>query len=185
MAVSKTGISINLLPSEYLSEEIKSAKFYKIQTIGVSIILITIFLASLTVALRILQSSNISAVQSRLNESEGKILALKDRQSSLVLLKNRISAISQNLGVVSKQNSMYILLEELIPKGVSITSQAIDKEGNAQVAGLVSDSDTLDSLIFALTSTERNQGKISKVSIESLSRGRDGFFRISLKINSI
>jgi len=184
MASEKLGISINLLPPEFLAQELKSAKFYKIQAIGVGIILIMIFLASMSVALRILQSATLSKIQIKLSDAEKKVLALSNRQASLVLLKNRLSTISQNMEEASKQSSMYSLLDKLIPQGVSITSLSIDKAGNAIVSALVPTSDTLDNMISALTSNESNQDKISQVSIESLSRGRDGIFRISLKISA-
>lgn len=178
----KNRILINLLPPEFMAEEIKSAKFYKIQTIGVGIILTMIFLSSLTVALRILQSSNISRIEEKLGEVEGKVLVLKDRQASLMLLKNRLTTISQNLGAVSKQNDMYTLLDRLIPQSVSITSLSVDKTGNAAIVALVPDSNTLDSLVINLYSKEKNEDKIGQVSVESLNRGRDGLFRVSLKV---
>ncbi len=53
-------IEINLLPLECRVEENKKARFYKIQAIGVVIILLLIFLSSITVALGVLQSQNLS-----------------------------------------------------------------------------------------------------------------------------
>lgn len=182
MPNAKIGISINLLPPEFMVEKLKNARFYKIQTIGVGIILVTIFLASLTVALRILQSSHIAQIQLKIDEAEGRVTALKDRQVSLVLLKNRLSTIGQNLGTPSKQNNMYTLLEKIIPRLVSVTSIAVDRSGNAAIIVLVPDSNILDNLITSLTSKDSNEGKIAQVSVESLNRGRDGVFRASLKI---
>lgn len=182
MASRRQNISINLLPPEFIAEEIKNAKFYKIQTIGVGIILTMIFLSSLTVALRILQSNYISKVEEKLGKVKGKVLGLKERQASLLLLKNRLTTISQNLGAASKQNDMYSLLDRLIPQSVSITSLSVDKAGNAAIVALVPDSNTLDSLVINLYSTQTNEDKIGQVSIESLNRGRDGLFRISLKV---
>ena len=49
-------IAINLLPIEFTEQEVKRAKFIKIQTIGVFVILLMVFLSSLSVALVILQS---------------------------------------------------------------------------------------------------------------------------------
>ena len=52
-------ISINLLPKEFTAEEIKQGKFYKIQAVGISVILLMVFLSVLTISLRIFQSSKI------------------------------------------------------------------------------------------------------------------------------
>ena len=56
-------IAINLLPYEFREQEIKRTKFYKLQSIGIGIIMLMVFLSSLTVALRVLQSQNISQIQ--------------------------------------------------------------------------------------------------------------------------
>ena len=49
-------VTINLLPLEFREQDLNNAKFYKVQIIGVAVVLLIIFLSSLTVALRILQS---------------------------------------------------------------------------------------------------------------------------------
>lgn len=178
-----TKISINLLPQEFTEAEVKRAKFYKIQAIGVSAILLVIFLSSLIVALRILQSSSIEQIQSRLSESEAKIQNLKDKQSQLLLLKDRLTAINLHFGTPSKQTSAFKLLDKLIPN-LSVSSFSIDKTGDAQITTLIQDTTDLENLITNLTSIENNEGKITSVAIESLTRGRDGFYRLSMKIKS-
>ncbi len=179
-----TKISINLLPQEFTQAEVKRAKFYKIQSIGVLAILLVIFLSSLTVALRILQSRSIEQIQSRLTQSEAKIVDLKDRQSQLLLLKDRLTAINLHIGTPSKQTSVFRLLDKLLPKSLSVSSFSVDKAGDAQITALVQDAVVLENLITNLTSIENNEGKIASVALESLSRGRDGFYRLSMKIKS-
>ncbi len=178
----KARISINLLPPEFLAEELKRTKFTKVQTIGVGIVLVMIFMASLTVALRILQSSSISQIQNKLGQIEEKVLNLKSRQASMVLLKNRLTTIDKYLGETSIQNSMYTLLDKLIPQSVSVTSLSLDKSGATTIIAGIPDVATLDTLMSNLLSSDRNEGKIKHVSIESLNRGKDGFYRLSLKI---
>lgn len=177
-------ISINLLPPEIVTKELKQANFYKIQFIGIAVILTMIFLASLTVALRILQSHNITEVQAKLAKAEQRVSDLKNTQASLFLLKNRLTVIDQYLGVPSKQSSIYKLIGELIPPPVAINAIAINKAEELTLLALVPDSSSLDDLINNLSVKENNEGKIKQVSIESLNRGRDGFYRISLKIKS-
>lgn len=178
----KARISINLLPPEFLAEELKRTKFIRVQTIGVGIILVMIFLASLTVALRILQSYSISQIRSKLDQVEEKVLSLKNRQASMVLLKNRLVTIDKYLGETSIQNNMYTLLDKLIPESVIVTSLSVDKGGNTTIIAGVSDSTTLDNLMSNLTLSDINEGKIKRVDIESLNRGRDGFYRLSFKV---
>lgn len=175
-------ISINLLPPEVTAQEVKKAKFYKIQFVGILVILAMVFLSSLTVALRILQSRNISAVQATVTEKEQKVSELKDTQASLLLLKNRLDVIGKYFGTSSQQSAMYKLQDKLIPASVVINAITVDKTGGVLLMVIAPDSESLDDLVNNLTTKETNEGKINQVSVETLNRGRDGFYRISLKI---
>lgn len=175
-------IAINLLPIEFTQAEVKRTKFIKIQTIGVLVILVMVFLSSLSVALRILQSQSIKSVQIQVSATEQKISDLKDRQVSLLLIKNRLAIINQYLGNSSKQVAMLILLDKLLPAGISINSTTIGKDGEISILALIPDSQTMDNMIDNLTDKTQNEGQISQVSLDSISRGKDGVYRVSLKI---
>lgn len=177
-------ISINLLPPEIIQQELKRTRFYKIQFIGIGIILVMFFLTSLTFALQILQSRNISIAQAKVTEGEQRIASLGDTQTSLYILKDRLTAISKYLGVPSKQSSLYKLIEKLVPASVQISDISINKSGDITFSALVPDSISLDDLVNSLIDQEDNEGKLGQVSIESLSRGRDGAYRMSLQIGS-
>ncbi len=177
-------ISINLLPIEIRVQELKRAKFYKIQVIGVVSILIMIFLTSLTVALRILQSRNISVYQVKFANAQQRVSDLKSTQASLIVLKDRLSVIDQYYGVSSKQSSMYQLIDRLVSPPVVTNSISVDQTGIVTLTLSAPDAESLDQSISNLASDEYNGGNISKVSLESLSRGRDGLFRVGLKITS-
>lgn len=175
-------ISINLLPSEDIAKEIKRVRFYKIQFAGIIIILFMIFLTSLTVALRILQNRYIAPYQSKVTAAEQQVSDLKKTQVSLMLLKDRLKIIDQYLGVSSKQVSMYQLIDSLIPQSAVISAISVDQSGGVTFVALIQDSNNLDELINNLTDKETNGNKISQVSVESLNRGREGFYRVSFKI---
>lgn len=175
-------ISINLLPPEIITKELKKANFYKIQLAGVVVILTMVFLSSLIVALRILQSRNITEAQAKLNQTQQTISGLKDTQAALFLLKDRLAVIYKYLGVSSDQSTMYKLINELIPANIVINAITVDRRGEVVLQTVVPDSASLDNLMNQLTINENNTGKISQVGLESLSRGRDGFYRVSLKI---
>lgn len=175
-------ITIDLLPEEFHAEELKGAKFYKVQTIGVSIILMMIFLTSLTIALRILQSVEISKIKVSLTQAEQKISDLKTNQASLILLKDRLTTINKFLGVPSKQTEMYNLITKLLPPAVSISSISVDRSGDVLILGTALDGESVDKLVNGLISSDSKQNNISQVSIDSLSRGKDGIYRISLKV---
>lgn len=173
-------ISINLLPIEFRAEEVKKAKFYKIQALGVVVILITIFFSSLTIALGILQSQSIKVAQTTVTQQESKVSDFKTTENSLFLLKNRLAAISQFEGKLSKQNETYQSLSQTLSAAVNITSLNIDRLGNALVVASLPDISMLDSSMDLLIDEE--QSKFKEVAIDSLSRGRDGVFRVSFKL---
>lgn len=177
-----TKISINLLPAEMLVEKTKNTNFYKIQFLGVSVILVLIFLTSLTLALQILQNRNITTAQAKLKDSEERASGLVDTQTSLFILKNRLNVIGQYLGISSKQSSIYALLNKLIPSQATINAISVDKSGSAIILALLSDRENLELLLNNLADKEKNEDKFSEVGIDSLNRGKDGIFRISLKI---
>lgn len=175
-------VSINLLPAEFTAEELKRTKFYKVQMIGIAAVLLMIFLSSLTVSLRILQSRSIQAVEDRVLGAEEKITDLKDKQASLIFLKNRLAILRQYLGTESKTVSLYQFLTNQIPKSASLNSISVDKEGNMLMLLHFQDIQEFDLLLAGLLDSEKNEGKIKAVSLDSLSRGRDGLFRVSLKV---
>lgn len=177
-------ITINLLPTEFTSERVKDARFIKIQAFGVAMILLIIFLSSLTIALRLLQSQRLKQVEGNLDGARQTVVSFQSRQVSLVALKDRLNGIHKYLGVSSPQAQMYNFLIEILPSSIAINSFTVDQSGNAAFSATVPDSALLDSLIMDLTNKEKNQGRIKEVSIDSLNRSREGVFRVGLKIKA-
>lgn len=177
-------ISINLLPVEFITAESKTANFYKVQAVGIAVILVMVFLASMMVALRILQSSSINQIKLRLSEEEQKVSNFKNKEASLVVLKNRLGVINQYLGVSSKQVEIYKLINQLLPSSIVLTSFSIDPSGGAVLVGIAQDSSSVDNFITSLLDKETSGGKINEVSVDSLNRGREAGYRISLKVKT-
>lgn len=175
-------ININLIPKEFTAEQIKRSKFIKVQAIGVSTILFMVFLASLVIALRILQSRNIQRVQSEVEQTQQVIEGFEGRQTSIFIIKDRLTTIGKYFGIPSQQADMYQLLEEILPPQFSVTSLSVDQKGSVSILGFLPDAGSLEDLVKALTSKDRNEDKISQISFENLSRGRDGLYRIGLKV---
>ncbi|MBI2020286.1 hypothetical protein HYS94_02590 [Candidatus Daviesbacteria bacterium] len=175
-------ININLLPQEFTFERSKKVRFFKIQALGVAILLFFIFLSSLTVALRILQSRNIDLVRTKLSAVEQRITSEIDKQGSVLLVKDRLNTINQFLGVSSEQASIYKLITSLIPAGVLVSNMSIDKNSDVTLQITVPDANSLDNLISSLLNTEKNEGKITKIDVENLSRAQGGIYRVGLKV---
>ncbi len=177
-------ISINLLPQEVRDQNLKNTKFLKIQTLGVFSILIMFFLASLTIALRIFQNNSIVQAKNEVAQSQQRVSGLKDTESSLYLLKNRLSTIGNYLGTSSNSTQAYYLISKLLPNSVTVSSLSIDKSSDILMILNVPNGEILDAVITNLTSKETNEDKISEVSIDNINRGKDGIYRLSLKVKA-
>lgn len=176
-------ISINLLPIEFRAEEVKRTKFYKIQIIGIAAILIFVFLSSLTVALRILQSQNIALAKNTVSKQEIRVEEFKGTQATLILLQNRLSAIKRYANNFSKQNETYQAVTESLPSSVLINSLNIDKDGSASFVAAIADVSSLEKLFSAILKSQEDD-QFTDASIDTLSMGRDGVFRLSIKLKA-
>lgn len=176
------GISINLLPTETTVLQQKSLKARKIKLLSVVSLLVLFFLASLTVTLRILQTQTISRLQVSAKASEEEISSLRDKESTLVLLKDRLDQIEKIKALPSKQKDIYMLVVGKL-FSANVSSVSIDNLGNLTLSTVASDTTALTNLLTILSNDE-NFEKIAEVSVDSLSRGRDSVYRMSLKITA-
>lgn len=175
-------VSINLLPPEIINKELKKTNFYKIELVGIVVILIFILLAFLTVALRFLQDRKIKQVQAKISQTKQRISDLKETQATLFLLKNKLTVIDKYFGIPSNQSLMYKLVDNLVPPDVAMNTIIVNKAGEVSLLALVPDALSLDNFIDNLTMKEKNEEKIKQVGIESLNRGRDQLYRINFTI---
>lgn len=176
------GISINLLPTENTLIQKKSLKAWRIKLFSIVFLLVMFFLSSLTITLRVLQAQTMTKLQISAQASEEEISNLRDRESTLVLLKDRLDQIEKIKALPSKQKDIYMLVVgKLFSANVSAIS--IDNMGNLILSTTASDTTDLTKLLASLNN-EENFEKIAEVGVDSLSRGRDGVYRMSLKIKA-
>lgn len=180
---SSEKISINLLPQEVVLNQVKQKKFYKIQTISVAVVLFFIFLTSTTFALRILTRQNATLAKEEFESAQNRVSQFSSKETQLTLLKKRLNMID-SLSKPSKQRAMFNLVISLIPESVIISSQQVDQSGNVVLTAIVSSTDDLEAVTDNLLDKEKNEDRISKVDLESLSRGREGVYRVNIKITA-
>ena len=174
-------MSINLRPIENTTDRLANQRRKFVQTISLITLLTLFFMASLVVTLRILQSQNLKNVTTQSLEQENKISSLRDRESTLVLLKDRLNLISKLTANPSKQKQIYDLIVNKIPPSVNVSSIILDGSSNLSLSASTADFHSLNTLFSAL-SEDQTFKEISGINVESLSRGKDGLFRISLKL---
>ena len=177
-------LTINLLPEEFITDQIKKAKFYRVQSFSIVCLLLVFFLSSLIVSLRILQSQRIKQIKGKISDIEQRIGGEGVKEGSLVTLKNRLTTINQYLGQPSQQSAVYQFLDKTIPPQVVINSLSVDKTGDVSLSLSIPDLVSLDGLISSLTNKEKEGNKISEVTIDTLSRSRDQIYKLTLKLKT-
>jgi len=178
-----TFISINLLPPEFTRRAIHEKRFLRIQFLGIAVLLSLVFLTSLLTSLRVLQHQNIAQAQTKLSDLEKQVLDLKGAEAKVTVLKNRLDTISRIKELPSKQLAVYGLIFSLLPQGAVLSSLTVDQNGvNLSLA--TADSSIIDSLIGTLSVSEKNRNLVDQVSIDNLTRSRDGIYRLTLIIKT-
>lgn len=173
--------SINLLPNEYAVTAKQQKKFSLVRTISILAILVLFLIGSVIVALRVIQTQNITTAKGNIQKLEGQITQFKDKEATLFVLKNRLSNISRVLALPSKQLEMYKYAQENLPGEITITSITSDRSGSLGLSAMVPDTNTLERTIDSLTNQAAFEA-IKRIEIDNLARGRDGIYRINLRV---
>ncbi|MBI2601186.1 hypothetical protein HYW42_04475 [Candidatus Daviesbacteria bacterium] len=182
--MQKFAISINLLPEEFIKQQIKTKKFYQIQLIGTVVLLTFIFLSSFTTALTILQNQKLKRVQTEVSAAQTTVTSFGKTELDLLLLKNRLQVVNQLIEVPSKQREIYEKLYKSLPPSIVVSSFSVDSTGNVLTSLVSTDIKILDDFINKLTSENEQYKFVKEVKIETLNRGRDGAFRSTIRINN-
>ena len=177
------GLTINLLPAQFRVDQKAQKKFQIIQKSSIAALMLFIFLASSITAFRILKSQEVSRLETQVKQEEEKVLSKKTSETILVVLKNRLSLINQIEKSGSNNTLIFQQISSLIPAEIQISTLSVDRSGNMAIAIVAPGTQSLERMIASLTSKEAFE-LISKVELESLSRGREGNFRSNLKITA-
>ncbi len=175
-------IKINLLPIEFTKLQVEQLKFKKVQLGGAVVILALVFLSISVIGLRFLQSKDISKLQNQLKQTEDEVKGLQNHEVSLTVLKDRLNIITALTTLPSKQRSIYSLISSITPPSISVNSMTVDKNANVILSIVSPDSTSFADYLQNLTSSDKNEDQILQVVVDSISRNKDGSFRVSLKV---
>lgn len=173
-------ILINLLPPETALNLKHQKKFRVIQRISTIALLIMVFLASVTIPLRIMQDKNFQNIDAAAKSQVQTIEQLRKKEISLTVLKNRLSLITKVSNDPKTQTIAYNLVNELT-NNLAIGSIQIDKNGAAAITINFANASSLDTFLNNITNKIASD-KLSQVSIDSLGRGPDGIYRADFKL---
>lgn len=177
-------ISINLLPKQEAEIVAKQKKFKKVQFIGTMVIAGLLFLISATFGLVIFQNSRLKQSDSNLTQAKKDVEQSKTKEVTLLVLKDRIKEIQRLKDQPSKSALVLEMVNKLVPQSVSLSIISIDKNSNANLTLNSSDVEALDNLLSDLIDQQKNEDLVTSVTLDNFSRGKEGTYRVALKLKS-
>lgn len=174
-------ISVNLLPPELLSAQKKSSNMAKLNVIAIAALILTIITTTLILTVKIIQASRLQSEKNQLDSLNAELQTFESQDRLQAQLKSRIQQIfsikTSNPGLVEKIDYS----TKLIPSDFRLNHLSFDKNGNVLLSVESTGAAKLKGFFDSLTNPQ-NQGKISQVLLESLTRGKDDKYTYDLNL---
>src|SRR3989344_2597364 len=175
-------ISINLLPKQEAEVLARQRRFKRLQLYGTIIIAILFFLVSVTFGLAIIQNTRLKQAESGLDQAKNELEQFKSKEASLLVLKDRVKEISRVKSEPSKSSLMFAMISELLYPSISLSIINVDKNSNAKLVLTSANIEDLDNFLNDLLDKQKNESLVSSVTVDNFSRGKDGTYRVALKL---
>lgn len=175
-------LKINLIPPEIKEKAKKEAKRTLLVRISVGLLGVLILITVGILVIIIIQNATLQSLNAELEQDKSEIGSLKESEAVVFFLKNRIDTINRFSNTSYKQGETYDLISNLIPEGIELSYLQIDKTESVGMQGETNTTSALNIFFTNLMDPSKNEGKIAKVSVESLSRSQDGRLIFDLKI---
>lgn len=176
-------LKINLIPPEIKEKKKKEEKRSVINRISIGLLGVLIIITASILAVIVLQSATLQSLSTDIESEKAKIVAAKDKEAVAYFLENRIKTISTFTDDRYKQGQYYELVTRLVPFGVNVTGLQIDKSDRITLTGETPVTNILANFFKNLTDPTMNEGLITSVSVETLSRSNSGAIRFGLVLN--
>lgn len=180
LAINK--VLVNLLPPEVLLQRRQSFKLSLANKLSIVALVSLVFFSSVTLAFRLTQNAQMKNAENDLAFATEKINTLKPREQDAILLKGRLESIQKLIGGDDKRKAIFNLVVYLALPNMQISDVSVDPQGGMNISMISRTLESFDDFLSKLSHKETNSGIIQKVYLESLSMGRDGTYRFTLKI---
>jgi hypothetical protein len=161
-------ITINLLPEEFLVEKKLGAKRSLYLRISIIVFVAALIITSSILLLRLTQSQTLQSLEGEVDGSKNNISGLKENETAVFMLKNRLDKITQLSSKESVPVQSYNLFSKIVPSGVNISSFSMIKENIITATIETSDTAILDKLFENLLDPSLNEGHITNVKLENI-----------------
>lgn len=161
-------ININLLPEEFLVEKKLGVKRALYLRISIIIFVAVLIITSSILLLRLTQSQSLQALEGDLESKRNSITSMKENESAVFILKNRLDKIAQ----ISQKESVpvhgYNLLSSIVPPGANMLAFSMTKENMITTTIETGDTSVLDALFNNLLDPKTSKGFITAVKLENI-----------------
>ncbi len=173
-------ILINILPTEKEDQAKEKTKRSLVLKLTIGVIVLVILITSATFGYKVYQGNQQENNNLEIAKATQQISLLKDQEGYLTLVKKRLNSIN-NLQTQQSQELIALnVMFNLLPNNISITSINSSRNGTVLISGVASDTTALQELIDVLSDPKINQQRLTKASIENLSRDTLGNFKFDV-----
>lgn len=176
-------LKINLIPPEIKEKKRKEEKRSVINRISIGLLGILIIITASILAVIVLQNATLQSLNAAIETEKTGIAASRDKEAVAFFLKNRIDTIGTFTDDRYKQGEFYELVTKLIPAGIDVNGLQIDKSDKITLTGETFSTKSLADFFKNLTDPSMNEGLVSTVSVETLSRNNTGSIKFGLVLN--
>lgn len=173
-------ILINLLPGEEKVIEKEKARRSLVIKITAAVILLTILITTVAFAYKVYQGNQQEENTEQLATIKQQLGVLQEQEGYLNLVKKRLATIGNLQSQQSRELLALNLIYNLLPNSIVINSLNSSRDGVVLITGRAPDTSALEILINSLTDPDIIKQKISKISIDNLSRDAQGGLRFDI-----
>ena len=176
-------IHINLLPVEILSQQIEKNKKSTVVKVAIFVLIVMIVLTAGILSLSVSRNNEHQKLAAQLAQLEQSYNANAQTGNIMSQIKEKLNKISTRRLEDVNQVEAFNLMVQLLTSGVRVNTLSLGKSSEVILSGEVDSTSSLELFFNNLTDPSKNGNKISKVSIQSLSKTAQDNFRFDIGVN--
>jgi hypothetical protein len=172
---------INLLPPEVIAQQKQLSKQNFANRFSVGTLVLLVFITGIVFALRLMQDSSAQQVEDTIAHAQDQIGSLQEREGVLVSLKNKLGSIQTLISGDTKANVFTSVLNQA-PADMKLSLITVEKSGVMLLTLSSPSVASIESFLVSLQDPAKLSFKVTKIDLDSFSKGKDGLYRMNLKV---
>jgi Tfp pilus assembly protein PilN len=176
-------ISINLLPIDLKENKKLLYKKKLVNLISAGILTILVMATGILVILSVVQNRQMNEAETELSQLNNTLASLKEKEAAVIILKKRLTSISQVIRHKYPQTDSFLLVTSLLPENVTLQNFVSEQTNSVTLQGTAVNAASLQQFFDNLTDPKINEGKITKTVITNLNRGNSPQLNFDLEVS--